>query len=104
MIVNLHFIAIVDGHPFPARLYKDSNEDAGIVIEVAHLVDHTDAAITQLALSPIQQAHPAMRSNEAIFDGHVAGADVFPAGEILAVEERFPCGSLRLRGGNGEQS
>jgi len=46
---------------------------------------------------------PPLRLNESVFHRHVAWADVFPAGEILAVEERLPCRSLRPRGGKCEQ-
>src|SRR5437899_1002636 len=101
VIVDLNLVAIVNRHPFFARLDGDSNEDSGIIVEVAHLVDHADAAVGKLAAGPVEKAHAAMRSNEAVLDGHVARADVFPAGEILAIEERLPCGSLRLGGERG---
>src|SRR5438309_9189882 len=104
MIVDLDFVAVVDGHPFLARLDGDANEDAGIVVEIAHLVDHADAAIGELAAGPVEKAHAAVRSNEAVFNSHVARADVLPAGEILAVEERFPGPSLRLGGGDEQKS
>ena len=90
LIVNLHFVAVVDGHPFFARLDGNANEDAGIVIVVAHFVNDADAAVAEFAGGPVEKAHAAMGSNEAVFDGHAAGADVFPAGEVFAVEERFP--------------
>src|SRR6266446_3473889 len=86
MVVNLDFVAVVDGHPFLAWFEGDANEDSGIIVEVAHLVDHANAAIGELAAGPVEQAHAAVRANEAVFDRHVTGADMFPAGEILAVE------------------
>src|SRR2546430_1011686 len=90
MVVNLDFVAVVNGHPFLARFDRNANEDAGIIIEVAHLVNHADAAIGELATGPVEKAHAAVRANEAVFDRHGAGADMFPPGEILAVEERLP--------------
>src|SRR5437016_1118153 len=104
MVVNLDFVAVVNGHPFLTRFEGNANEEAGISIEVAHLVDHADAAIGELAAGPVEKAHAAVRANEAILDRHVAGADMFPADEILAVEERLPRRSLWLRGGRCEQS
>ena len=98
MIVDLDFVAVVDGHPFLARLDGDANEDAGIVVEIAHLVDHADAAVGELAAGPIEKAHAAVRSNEPVFDGHVAWSNVLPASEILAVEKRVPGWGLRLGG------
>src|SRR5216684_1247264 len=100
MIVNLDLVAVVDGHPFFAGLEGDANEDAGIVVEVAHFVDDADAAVAELAARPVKKAHAAVRANEAVFDGHAARADVLPASEILAVEEGFPRGRLRGRGGS----
>src|SRR5882762_10953532 len=103
MVVNLVFVAVVNRHPFLARLEGDANEDTGIIVEIAHLVDDADAAVAELAAGPIEQAHAAVRLNESVFHRHVAWADVFPAGEILAVEERLPSRSLRPRGGKCEQ-
>src|SRR6266853_5133541 len=104
MVVNLDFVAVVNGHPFLARFEGDANEDSGIVVEVAHFVDDANAAIGKLAPGPVEQAHAAVGSNKAVFDRHATGADMFPAGEILAVEERLPCRSLRRRGGDSEES
>src|SRR5207245_2326160 len=95
MIVDLHFVAVVDGHPFLARLDGDANEDAGVVVDVAHFVDQADPAVAELATGPVEQAHAAWRSNEAVLDGHVARADVFPAGEVFAIEQRLPGRNLR---------
>src|SRR6266446_2209372 len=102
MVVDLDFVAVVNGHPFFARFEGDTNEDSGVIVEVAHLVDDANAAIGKLAPGPVEQAHSAVRSNKAVFHGHVPRADVFPAGEILAVEERLPCRSLRRHGGDSE--
>src|SRR6266480_2070618 len=49
VVVNLDFVAVVDRHPLLARFEGNANENAGIIIEVAHLVDHADAAIGELA-------------------------------------------------------
>src|SRR6266481_1429252 len=103
MIVNLDFVAVVDGHPLLAWFDGDTNKDARIVVEVAHLVDDADAAVSELAAGPVEKAHAAVRSNEAVFYSHAAGADVLPAGEILAVEERLPGRSLWPRGSNEEK-
>src|SRR5216684_185229 len=102
MVVNLDFVAVVNGHPFLAGFEGDANEDAGIIVEVAHLVDHVDATIAELAARPIKKAHAAARSNKAVFHRHVAWADVSPAGEIFSVEERLPGRSLRVRSGKCE--
>src|ERR1700722_5522991 len=88
VIVDLDFEPVVDGHPFFARLERDANEDAGIVVFVAHAVDDVDSAITDFAPGPVEQPHAAVGVDEAIwFDGHIARADVLPTGEIFAVEK-----------------
>src|SRR5713226_4772911 len=83
LIVDLDFVAVMDRHPRLAGLDGDANENAGIVIVVAHLVDDANAAVAHLVFGPIQQAHAAVRLDEAVFRGHVAGADVLPANEVL---------------------
>ena len=50
------------------------------------------------AAGPVEQAHAAMRADQAVFDGHAAGSDVLPAGEILAVKKLFPFARLRREG------
>ena len=74
MVVDLHFVAVVDGHPFLARLDGNANEDAGIVVVVAHFVDDADSAIADFTAGPIEKAHAAVSFDQAIFDGHVARA------------------------------
>src|SRR5437899_8142298 len=95
MNIYLKFVTVMNGHPFFSRLDGNPNEDAGIVVEVAHFVDDADAAVAELSAGPVEEAHAAMRLNEAVFHGHVARSDVFPTGEILAIEERLPRVFLR---------
>src|SRR5438552_19140753 len=97
MIVDLNFVAIVNGHPLFARLDRNTNEDAGVVVRVAHFENYTDAAVADFAAGPVQKSHAAMRFDQAVFDGLAAGADVLPAGKVFAVEERLPFGFLRSR-------
>ena len=63
---------------------------------VAHFIDHANAAVAELPSGPIEQAHAAVRPDQPVFDRHAAGADVLPAGKILAVEELLPFALLRL--------
>ena len=102
MIVNLDFVAVMNGHPFFAGLDGNPNEDAGIVVDVAHFVDDADTAVAELSAGPVEEAHAAMRLNEAFFHGHAARAHVFPTGEVLAIEERLPRVFLR-KGSEREQ-
>jgi len=102
MIVDLHFVAVVNGHPGFARLDGDADEEARIVIQVAHFIDHADAAVADLAASPVKQAHAAVRLDQAVFDRVATRADVLPAGEIFAVEQRLPVRFLGI-GGDGER-
>ena len=46
--------------------------------------------LPNFSAGPVEQAHAAVGANQAVFDGVFAGADVFPAGEIFAVEELAP--------------
>ena len=80
LIVDLNFVAVVHRHPGLAGLERDTHEDAGIVVVVAHLVDHPNAAIAKFFTAPIEQAHSAMCADEAVLDGVVAGADMLPPG------------------------
>ena len=97
MIVNLHLVAVVDRHPLFARLDRNANEDAGVVVRVAHLEDHTNAAVADFAAGPVEKSHAAARFDESVFDGIATRADMLPAGEVFAVEERLPFGFLRSR-------
>src|SRR5438309_10687136 len=97
MIVDLNLIAVVDRHPLFTRLDRYANEDAGVVVRVAHLEDHTNAAVANFAAGPVEKAHTTVRFDQAVFDGIAARADVLPSGEVFAVEERLPFGFLRSR-------
>src|SRR5262249_35057936 len=104
MVVDLNFVTVVDGHPFFARLDGNADEDAGVVIEVAHFVDDAEFAMADLAAGPVGEAHAAVGLDQAVFDGNATGTDVLPAGEILAVEELFPFAGLGARGMNGAEN
>ena len=78
---------MVDGHPFVARLEGDADEDAGVVVLVAHAEDDVHAAIADGSAGPVEQAHASMGGEQAVLDGHIAGADMLPAVEVLAVED-----------------
>ncbi len=93
VIVDLHFVAIVDGHPRFGGSKGDAYEDPRVVIFVAHFVDDSDDAITELRFGPIEEPHAAVSVDKPVFDGHFTGADMLPAIEILAVEELSPFGS-----------
>src|SRR5208283_5036099 len=54
MIVDLDFVAIVNGHPGFARLDGDANEHAGIVVIVAHAINDLDAAISHFPSCPVE--------------------------------------------------
>src|SRR6266404_1398598 len=104
LVIDLHFVTVVDGHPFFARLDGNADEDAGIVVVVAHFENDANAAVAEFAAGPVEEAHATVRADEAVLDSHTAGADVLPAGKIFAVEERLPGRGLRPRGGDKEKS
>src|SRR5438445_4768499 len=96
MIVDLNLIAVVDRHPLFTWLDLYANEDAGVVVRVAHLEDHRNAAVANFAAGPVEKSHAAARFDEAVFDGIATRADVLPSGEVFAVENRLAFGSLRF--------
>src|SRR5579863_4099992 len=99
MIVDLHLIAVINGHPGLLGFQGNTNEDARIVVGVLHFVDHVDHAISQFAASPVEQTKPVLRTlrlNHSVLDRHAAGAHVLPAFQVLAVEELFTL-SARVR-------
>ncbi len=99
VVVDLDFVAVVDGHPGFGGSDGNSNEDAGVIVFVAHFVHDSNDAITEFGFCPVEEAHAAVSVDEAVFDGHVTGANVFPAIEILAVEELPPFGGSVAAGG-----
>src|SRR4029077_9327388 len=95
--------AVMHGHPLFPRLDGNANEDAGIAVVIAHLEDHANHAVAELAASPVEQSHAAMRADESVLHRHATGPDMLPAREILAVEKLFPFPRLsgqRKRGQN----
>ncbi len=98
MIVDLHFVSVVDGHPRLARLDGNADIDAGVVVHVAHLVNDAEFAVADFSAGPVEKAHATAGFDEAVFDSVSAGADMLPAGEIFAVEELFPVAGLGMRG------
>src|SRR5271155_3639263 len=88
VVVDLYFETVVHGHPLLAGLDRDANEYAGIVVFIAHAIDHVNVAVADFTAGPVEEAHAAVGVNQAVgFNRHVAGADVVPTREILAVEE-----------------
>ena len=67
VVVDLHFVAVVDRHPFFARLDGDADEDARVVVFIAHAEDHVESAILERAGGPIEQAHAAVRVDQVRF-------------------------------------
>ena len=94
VVVDLHFVAVVDGHPGLARLDGNADEYAGVVVLVTHLEDHADDAVADRAGGPIEQPHAAVGPHESVLDDHFTGADVLPASEVFAVEELDPAVGL----------
>src|SRR5271166_1866330 len=90
MVVDLHLVAVVHRHPLFSWLDGDADEHARVVVLVAHFVHHADDAVTHRAGGPIEQAHASVGLDESVLDGHVSRADVFPAIEVLAIEELDP--------------
>ena len=90
VVVDLDLVAVVDGHPFLARLHGNANEHARVIVFISHPEDHVESAILDRAGGPIEQSHAAVRVDQSVLDGHVAGADVFPAGQVFAVENLSP--------------
>src|SRR6266536_4299656 len=97
MIINLNLVAVVDRHPLFTRLDRNANEDSGVVVRVAHLEDHANAAVANFTAGPVEKPHAAARFDQAVFDGIATRANMLPAGEVFAVEERLPFRFLRSR-------
>ena len=89
MVIDLHFVAVIDGHPLFPRLNRNAYEDSGIVVRIAHAVDDAKGAVAELLTRPIEKSHAAVGLDQAIFHGHVAGADMLPSGQVFAVEQLF---------------
>ena len=96
MIIDLHFETVVHWHPLFARLDRNADEDARIVILVAHLVHHMDHAIANLPARPVKQAHPAVSADQPVFYGVPARANMLPPGQIFAVEKLLPLVGIAL--------
>src|SRR6267142_216818 len=99
MIIDLNFVAVVDGHPGFAWLDGNADVNAGVVIHVAHFENDAEFAFADFSAGTVGEAHAAVSFHESVFDGDAARADVFPAGEIFSVEEWFP---FRVLGGSGK--
>ncbi len=61
---------------------------------IAHLVYHPDRAVAQLAARPVEKAHPAVRANQPIFNGHFPRPDMFPPDQIFPIEQLLPIARL----------
>src|SRR5271165_1476535 len=96
IIVDLHFEAIVYRHPLFAGLNRNADEHSRIVVLVAHLVDHVDHAVANLAARPVEQAHAAVGADQSLFYGIAARAHVLPSGQILAVIKLLPFVGIAL--------
>src|SRR5881396_1666450 len=94
VVINLDFITVVDRHPLLARFERDADENARIVILVAHSEDHTNGAVAEFASHPVEQAHTPMCHDQAIFHGHRPWPDMLPAGQVLAVKKLLPFAGL----------
>src|SRR5258708_4117154 len=90
MVVDLHLVAVVHGHPLFARLDRNADEDSGVVVLVAHPEDYADGAVADRPCGPVEQAHATMSAHKPVFNDHRTGADVLPAVEVFAVEELDP--------------
>src|SRR5712672_4361735 len=77
-------------HPRLARLDGNANINAGIVVVIAHFENNANSAVTKFAGSPIEKSHAAVRLNQTVFDGHIAGPNVLPSGKIFSVEKLLP--------------
>src|SRR2546425_818026 len=55
------------------------------------VVGHLDAG-------PVEQAHAALTLDQSVFHRVTAGTDVFPARQVLSIEELLPVSRLRLQG------
>jgi hypothetical protein len=90
MIVDLYFIAVVHRHPLFAWFEGNPDEDSGVVILIAHLVDHVDLAIPHLATRPIKQTHSSVGADQTVFHAVPARTNMLPARQVPAVEELLP--------------
>src|SRR4029077_13559056 len=57
VVVDLDFVAVVNGHPGFARLDGDTNEPAGIVVIFTHAINNLDAPTPPFPAGPIEKAH-----------------------------------------------
>ena len=94
VIIDLHFVAVMNRHPRLSWLERNTDEHSGIIVGVAHFVDHSNARVAHFAAHPIQKSHAAMRFNQSILDSIAAWPDMLPAGKVFAVKKRFPAGIL----------
>src|SRR5687767_15417781 len=91
-VVDLHFVALVHGHPRFGGLFRNANEHAGVAaaVVVGCAINDPDHRVADFLARVPQQAHAADGFEHAVFDHDFAGADVLPAIEIAAVEQRLP--------------
>src|SRR6185437_7047640 len=92
MIINLYLVAIKHRHPFFAGFYRDTDKEARIAIFLLHFIYDADNAIAEFFLSPVAKAHAAMTSRKAVLNVPGAGANLFPAVKVLAIEKLPPTG------------
>src|ERR1035438_5993174 len=90
VIIDLYLVTIVHRHPLFPGLERNADEDTGVVIFIAHPVDHAHHAIADRAAGPVEQAHAAVRLDDPVFHRHVAGTHVLPADQVFAVEYLSP--------------
>src|SRR5438067_21319 len=98
MIVDLDFVAVMHRHPFFPWLDGNADEQARVVIVVAHFIDHVNCAVAKLPAGPVEEAHAAMGANQAVLDGHITRTDVLPASQVFAVEKLLPVTGLAVEG------
>src|SRR5258708_4985195 len=95
MIVDLYLVSIVHRHPFLFWFYRDTDENARVVVRVLHFIHDVKGTVGEFAAGPVEEAHSPMTVEQAVIDAHATRSDVLPAGEVLAVKKLLNAGWSR---------
>jgi tetratricopeptide (TPR) repeat protein len=85
---DLDLEAVVHGEPGVGRAVGDADVDARVRPRRAGAIDDAQDAVAQRLAGIPEQAHAALGAEHPVLDDEAAGADVLPAVEALAVEQR----------------
>src|SRR5437870_7682803 len=73
MIVDLHFVTIMHRHPCFTGFDGNTDENSRIVVFIAHLEHNVNFTVADLSSHAVEQAHSAVRADQAVFHRIAAG-------------------------------